>query len=73
MRVATDVLTECCYAAPRARAQVKRAINMQYGLYDRMTFDATMYEDEFAEGWRSFSERRAPAWIPEDIRPDGRV
>ena len=73
MSVATEVLTLCCYGAPRARAEVKRAINMQYGLTDRMTFTATMFEDEFAEGWRAFSERRAPSWIPEEIRPDGRL
>ena len=71
--IAVQVLTECCWAAPRARAQVKSAINMQYGIYDRMNFDATMSESEFGEGWRSFAERRAPSWIPPDIRPDGRI
>ena len=73
MTVATEVLTMCCYTAPRARVNVKRAINMQYGLTDRMTFTATMFEDEFAEGWQAFAKRRAPAWIPEDIRPEGRL
>ena len=73
MAVATEVLTTCCYAAPKARANVKRAINMQYGLTDRMTFTATMFEDEFAEGWQAFAERRAPSWIAEEIRPEGRL
>jgi enoyl-CoA hydratase/carnithine racemase len=73
LTTAVDVLTKCCWAAPRARAQVKGAINMQYGLYDRMTFDATMYDPEFAEGWRAFAERRAPDWIAPEIRPDGRI
>ena len=73
LEAATQVLTECCWAAPRARAHVKRSINMQYGVYDRMTFDATIREDEFAEGWKSFSERRPPSWIPQDLQPPGRL
>jgi len=70
---ATQVLTECCWGAPVARREVKRAINAQYGLYDRMGMDASLKGDEYAEGWQAFAERRAPDWIPEDIRPDGRL
>jgi enoyl-CoA hydratase/carnithine racemase len=70
---ATTVLRECAWGAPRARAEVKRAINLQYGLYDRMAMDASLYDEEYAEGWKAFAERRAPSWIPEDIRPDGRI
>ena len=73
LAVATEVLKTCCWAAPRARAAVKRGINMQYGITDRMTFTASMFEPEFEEGWRAFAERRAPSWIPESIRPEGRV
>src|SRR3954454_24499858 len=54
LKVATEVLTTCCWAAPNARVNVKRALNMQYGITDRMTFTATMFEDEFEEGWRAF-------------------
>ena len=60
-------------ARPTARREVKRAINAQYGLYDRMGMDASLVGDEYAEGWRAFAERRPPDWIPEDIRPDGRL
>jgi enoyl-CoA hydratase/carnithine racemase len=73
MTSAVEALTQCCWAAPKARGHVKRGINMQYGLYDRMTFTSTMFEDEFAEGWQAFAARRAPDWIPEEIRPDGRI
>jgi enoyl-CoA hydratase/carnithine racemase len=70
---ATQVLIDCCWGAPKARAEVKRAINAQYGLYDRMAMDASLYDDEYGEGWRAFAERRPPSWIPEDIAPDGRL
>jgi len=74
MDTAMTILRECCYAAPKARLDVKRAINAQYGAYDRMTMDASLhYGEETAEGYRAFAERRAPSWIPEPIRPDGRL
>jgi enoyl-CoA hydratase/carnithine racemase len=73
MAAATQVLTECCWGAPEARREVKRAINLQYGIYDRMAMDASLRGGEYVEGWTSFSERRAPHWIPEDIRPEGRI
>jgi enoyl-CoA hydratase/carnithine racemase len=73
MSAATEALLECCYAAPGARESLKRVINEQYGKYDRMTMDASLYSPECEEGWKSFAERRAPTWIPEDIRPDGRL
>ena len=70
---AVEVLTACCWGAPNARREVKRTINLQYGLYDRSAMDASLYGDEYAEGWQAFAERRAPSWIPEDIRPEGRI
>jgi enoyl-CoA hydratase/carnithine racemase len=70
---ATAVLTACCWGAPHARREVKRAINLQYGLYDRMAMDASLSDEEYAEGWAAFAEKRAPSWIPDDIRPDGRL
>jgi enoyl-CoA hydratase/carnithine racemase len=73
LATATEALLECCYAAPGAREALKRVINEQYGKYDRMTMDASIYSPECEEGWQAFAERRAPTWIPEDIRPDGRL
>lgn len=66
-------LIECCQAGPEARLALKRIINDQYGKYDRMTMDASLYSDESREGMSAFSEKRAPDWIPEDIRPDDRL
>jgi hypothetical protein len=45
-----SVLVECCWGA--GSREVKRAINSQYGLYDRMGMDASLVGDEYAEGWR---------------------
>jgi enoyl-CoA hydratase len=73
MSAATDALHELCFAAPEARRALKSVINEQYGKYDRMTMDASLYSDECQEGWKAFAERRAPTWIAEDIRPDGRI
>jgi enoyl-CoA hydratase len=73
MAEATQALTELCRAAPGAREALKRVINEQYGKYDRMTMDASLYSDECREGWESFSERRPPSWIRDDLRPEGRL
>jgi enoyl-CoA hydratase/carnithine racemase len=70
---ATEALTTIVYGAPFARSVVKREINRQYGRPDRASMDASLASGEFDEGWKSFSERRAPNWIPEDIRPEGRI
>jgi enoyl-CoA hydratase len=70
---ATEALRQVIYGAPDARATVKREINRQYGRPDRASMDASLSSPEYEEGWRSFAERRAPSWIPEDIRPPGRL
>ena len=73
LAAATQLLTECCWGAPGARREVKRAINLQYGIYDRMAMDASLRGDEYVEGWTAYSQRRARSWIPEDIRREGRL
>jgi len=73
LEFATLALTECCWAAPEARQALKRVINEQYGKYDRMSMDASLASDECVEGYQAFVERRAPTWIPEELRPEGRL
>ncbi|MGI9600830.1 MAG: enoyl-CoA hydratase/isomerase family protein [Acidimicrobiales bacterium] len=68
-----EVLTEATRAAPEARVTVKREINRQYGYYDRVSMEAGLFNPEYAEGFAAFKERRAPNWIPPDLRPDGRL
>jgi enoyl-CoA hydratase/carnithine racemase len=70
---ATKVLIDCCRAAPDARAEVKRVISAQYGSYDRMTMTRSVFGAEALEGWLAFKERRPPNWIPDDLKPDGRL
>jgi enoyl-CoA hydratase len=73
IETALDVLRRCCWGAPQARNVVKREINAHYGLFDRMSMDASLESAECVEGWRAFAERRAPEWIAPDLRPDGRI
>ena len=56
-----------------ARAQIKRIINEGYGKYDRMTMEHGLAGPEYAEGAAAFKERRSPAWVPEDLRKEGRL
>jgi enoyl-CoA hydratase len=70
---ALEALTECCYMAPEARATVKQSIDAFYGTYDRQAMEHSLTLTERVEGWQAFKERRAPTWIPEEIRPDGRL
>ncbi|HXW33447.1 MAG TPA: enoyl-CoA hydratase/isomerase family protein [Acidimicrobiales bacterium] len=68
-----EALVACCRTAPDARLAVKRIVNDRYGHPDRMSMEHSLRGDEVVEGWRAFSERRAPSWIPEDLRPEGRL
>lgn len=70
---ATAVLAQCCRTAPAARAAVKRTFHEYYGHYDRMAMDASIGGAEMTEGWRAFKERRAPSWVPEPLRDEGRL
>lgn len=70
---AAEVARRLCWAGPEARLAVKRGINDVYGMWDRMTMEASLGSDECAEGWAAFAERRPPSWIPDDLAPDGRL
>jgi enoyl-CoA hydratase len=70
---AHDALAWCCRAAPEARAAVKRVMDDFYGHYDRMSMDASLAGPEPAEGFLAFKERRNPAWVPPELRTDGRL
>jgi enoyl-CoA hydratase len=70
---AIEVARTLTFAAPQARLVVKREINRQYDYFDRVSMEASLFSDEYREGLEAFKERRPPAWIPEDLRPDGRI
>jgi enoyl-CoA hydratase len=73
MDEALDALTWCCRTGPDARWQVKRTMDQFYGHYDRMAMEASIQGPEMAEGWQAFAERRSPAWVPDELRADGRI
>jgi enoyl-CoA hydratase/carnithine racemase len=70
---ATEALTQLAWGGPDARTAIKREVNRQYGRIDRMSMNVSLVSDECREGWAAFAERRAPTWIPEDLRPPGRL
>ena len=67
------VIADVVQGAPEARRQLKRIVNSAYGRVDRMTFEASVFGDEAAEGFAAFAEKRPPSWVPEDFRRDGRL
>ena len=73
MEEATAALTQCCYMAPVARAEVKKSMDAFYGNYDRQAMEHSLDLEERSEGWRAFKDRRAPRWITPEIRPEGRL
>ena len=73
MDTAREVLAAAVRCAPQARAGVKRVISTSYGFYDRMTMDESLRGPEMLEGYHAFKERRQPAWVPEDLRTEGRL
>ena len=73
LAAATIALEDCCQTAPNARAAVKRTFHEYYGHYDRMSMDESLAGPEPVEGFLAFRERRAPSWVPEDLRREGRL
>jgi enoyl-CoA hydratase len=73
MDAAVEALTWCCRTAPEARAAVKRVFHDYYGHFDRMAMDASLAGPEPVEGFRAFKEDRSPAWVPDELKGDGRI
>lgn len=67
------VVGEILRSAPKARRALKRVINARYGSIDKITFDESIAGDEAAEGFAAFVEKRAPSWVPEEHRSEGRL
>jgi enoyl-CoA hydratase/carnithine racemase len=72
-RGALDAAAELLRAAPDARSRVKALINSRYGVVDEITFHASLESDEIVEGFRAFTEKRTPDWVPEEFRSGGRL
>ena len=70
---AIEVAKSIARMAPSARRVVKREINRQYEVMDRMSMDESMYGPEALEGFLAFKERRNPTWVPADLRTEGRL
>jgi 1,4-dihydroxy-2-naphthoyl-CoA synthase len=68
-RAARDLLK----AAPETRSHAKRIMNSRYGVIDEMTFAMSLTSDEIREGFAAFTEKREPAWVPEDYRTGERL
>lgn len=73
MDAALDALRWCCRTAPAARRAVQRSIDAFYGHYDRMSMEDSLGSAEALEGYHAFAERRSPAWVPDELRVDGRI
>ncbi len=70
---AAAALAAICRTAPGARGDIKRSLDAQIGLYDRIAMRDSVLGEEAREGLRAFVERRSPAWVHPDLRVDGRL
>lgn len=70
---AVEAAHELCRGAPNARFYLKRVLQEKYGNFDRVSHDASLMTEEFAEGKRAFSERRNPTWVRPEFRTAGRL
>ena len=70
---AMEVARAIVRTAPGARRVVKREINRQYEVMDRMSMDESLHGSEALEGFHAFKERRNPSWVPDDARTEGRL
>jgi enoyl-CoA hydratase len=65
---ATAALEAISQTAPSARRQIKRSIDEQIGLFDRIGMQDSFKGEEAREGYAAFRERRAPSWVHPDLR-----
>jgi enoyl-CoA hydratase/carnithine racemase len=72
-QAALDAVGDLLRAAPDARSRVKSLINARYGVIDEIGFAASLASDEIVEGFRAFTERRTPSWVPEEFGSGGRL
>jgi enoyl-CoA hydratase/carnithine racemase len=72
-RAALDAVGDLLRAAPDARSRVKALINSRYGVIDEIGFQASLESDEIVEGFRAFTEKRTPDWVPEEFRSGARL
>jgi enoyl-CoA hydratase/carnithine racemase len=70
---AIEVARQLARGGPNAYRAVKREVNRTYPRMDRMSMDESLASDEPVEGFHAFRERRSPAWVPDDLRLDGRL
>jgi enoyl-CoA hydratase/carnithine racemase len=70
---AREVAEAILMTAPDARLQLKKILNANYGKVDLMTFAASLYGPETAEGFAAFGEKRTPAWVPQTLRSGKRL
>lgn len=73
IQMSLELLTTAASTAPDARLQVKRVFDSYVGLQDRIGMAASLRGPEFVEGWKAFSERRPPNWVPDALKRPGRV
>ena len=72
-QAALDAVGDLLRAAPDARSRVKSLINARYGVVDEIGFAASLASEEIVEGFRAFTEKRTPSWVPEEFRSAGRL
>ena len=73
MTEATACLEWACRTAPGARLAAKRSLHDYYGPYDRISMEHSLGGHEMAEGLQAFKDGRNPAWVPDDLRTEGRI
>ncbi|GGL13785.1 enoyl-CoA hydratase/isomerase family protein [Nocardia jinanensis] len=70
---AIELLTRICQTAPDARSTVKASLDAHLGLFDRIGMATSLSGPEALEGFQAFKQRRSPAWVPAELRRDGRA
>src|ERR1700761_6772542 len=70
---AFELLKQCCRTAPKARRLIKASLDTYMGLFDRIGMQSSLEGEEAQEGFRSFKEKRSPAWVHADLRGDSRL
>ena len=73
LKVAKELLAQCCRTAPAARGIVKASLDNYLGMYDRIGMQTSLSGPEAREGFRAFKKRESPQWVHPELRVQGRL
>ncbi|MDT5124862.1 MAG: enoyl-CoA hydratase [Mycobacterium sp.] len=73
LKIAKELLAQCCRTAPGARGVIKSSLDGYLGLFDRIGMQTSLFGPEAREGFRAFKTKTSPTWVHPELQLEGRL